>query len=122
MNSSENGKILLTSYLQKRSKILHIWRRRFCVLTERYILTYKGTVKESESTESINLSECRAINDSDNSLGKANTFELVHKDRSYYFMCRNKEEQEEWIQAIEQIIELNNENKNDDNNNKINEK
>ena len=122
MNSSENGKILLTSYLQKRSKFLHIWRRRFCVLTERYIITYKGTVKESESTESMSLSECHAINDSDNSLGKQNTFELVHKDRSYYFMCKNKEEQEEWIQAIEQIIELNNENKNEDINNKINEK
>ena len=123
MNSSENGKILLTSFLQKRSKILHFWRRRFCVLTERYFITYKGAEKESESTESINLSECERINNSDNYLGKNNTFEIVHRNRSYYFMCKNKDEQDEWIEAIEQIIELNNENKiNNDNNNIPNEK
>ena len=122
MNSSENGKILLTAFLQKRSKIFHIWRNRFCVLTERYIISYKGIEKNSQSTESINLSECIRVNNSDQYLGKANTFELVHKDRSYYFICKNREVQEEWIEAIEQIIEINNENKinNDDNNIKNN--
>ena len=123
MNSSENGKILLSTYLQKRSKILHLWRSRFCVLTEKYFITYKGTEKNSSSTESINLSECTGVNNSDNYLGKSNTFELIHRNRSYYFMCKNKEAQEEWIEAIEQIIEMNNENNiGNDNNNIKNEK
>ena len=124
MNSSENGKILLSTYLQKRSRIFHFWRNRFCVLTERYFITYKGTEKNSSSTDSINLSECTRVNNSDQYLGKSNTFELVHRNRSYYFMCKNKEAQEEWIEALEQIIELNNENKieNDNNNNIKNEK
>ena len=124
MNSSENGKILLSTYLQKRSRIFHFWRNRFCVLTERYFITYKGTEKNSSSTDSINLSECTSVNNSDQYLGKSNTFELVHRNRSYYFMCKNKEAQEEWIEALEQIIELNNENKieNDNNNNIKNEK
>ena len=124
MNSSENGKILLSTYLQKRSRIFHFWRNRFCVLTERYLITYKGTEKNSSSTDSINLSECTSVNNSDQNLGKSNTFELVHRNRSYYFMCKNKEAQEEWIEALEQIIELNNENKieNDNNNNIKNEK
>ena len=123
MNSNETGKILLTGFLQKRSKIFHMWRNRFCVLTERYFISYKGTEKNSQSTESINLSECTGVNNSDQYLGKANTFQLIHRDRSYYFMCKNKEMQEEWIEAIEQIIEINNENKinnkDDDNNNNI---
>ena len=119
MNSSQNGKILLTSFLQKRSKIFHIWRNRFCVLTDKYIITYKGTEKNSESTESINLSECTRINNSDQYLGKSNTFELVHRNRSYFFMCKNRETQEEWMQTIEQIIDMNNENQI---NNKKNEK
>ena len=117
MNSSENGKIILSTYLQKRSRIFHFWRNRFCVLTERYFITYKGTEKNSSSTDSINLSECIRVNNSDQYLGKSNTFELVHRNRSYYFMCRNKEAQEEWIEALEQIIELNNENRIDNNNN-----
>ena len=119
MNSSENGKILLSTYLQKRSRIFHFWRSRFCVLTERYFITYKGTEKNSSSTDSINLSECTRVTNSDQYLGKSNTFELVHRNRSYYFMCKNKEAQEEWIEALEQIIELNNENRieNDNNNN-----
>ena len=119
MNSSENGKILLSTYLQKRSRIFHFWRNRFCVLTERYFITYKGTEKNTSSTESINLSECTRVNNSDQYLGKSNTFELVHRNRSYYFMCRNKEAQEEWIEALEQIIELNNENRTENNNNNI---
>ena len=123
MNSSENGKILLSTYLQKRSRIFHFWRSRFCVLTERYFITYKGTEKNSSSTDSINLSECTSVNNSDQYLGKSNTFELVHRNRSYYFMCKNKEAQEEWIEALEQIIELNNENRiENDNNNIKNEK
>ena len=121
MNSSENGKILLSTYLQKRSRIFHFWRNRFCVLTERYFITYKGTEKNTSSTESINLSECTRVNNSDQYLGKSNTFELVHRNRSYYFMCRNKEAQEEWIEALEQIIELNNENRTENNNNIKNE-
>ena len=127
MNSSDNGKILLTSFLEKRSKILHIWRNRFCVLTEKYLFTYKGTEKNSESTESINLSECTGVNNSDQYLRKTNTFGLIHRDRIYYFMCKNRNAQEEWIETIEQIIENNNENNNenkmdnndDDNNNNI---
>ena len=123
MNSSENGKILLSTYLQKRSRIFHFWRSRFCVLTERYFITYKGTEKNSSSTDSINLSECTRVNNSDQYLGKSNTFKLVHRNRSYYFMCKNKEAQEEWIEALEQIIELNNENRiENDNNNIKNEK
>ena len=116
MNSSQNGKILLTSFLQKRSKVFHIWRERFCVLTDKYFITYKGTEKNSECTESINLSECTRINNSDQYLGKSNTFELVHRNRSYFFMCKNREIKEEWMQTIEQIIEMNNGNQINNNN------
>ena len=107
MDSSGNGKVILTSFLQKRSKIFHFWRSRFCVLTERYIFTYKGTEKNSESTSSINLTECIRVNSADQYLGKQNTFELANRNRSYFFMCKNRDEQEEWIEALEQIIEMN---------------
>ena len=115
MNSSGNGKIILTSFLQKRSKIFHMWRSRFCVLTEKFILTYKGTEKNSESTSSINLNDCIRVNNADQYLGKENTFELANRNRSYFFMCKNKDEQKEWIEALEYIIE----NKDKNNNNKI---
>ena len=112
MKSSENGRILLTAFLQKRSRIFHMWRSRFCVLTEKYLITYKGTEKNSESTESLNLSECSSVSKADQSLGKNNTFLLVHRNRNYYFLCKNSAEQEEWVETIEQIIEMNNEIKN----------
>ena len=111
MNLSENGKIIMTSYLQKRSRFFHIWQNRFCVLTEKFFFIYKGVEKNSQCIDSINLSECTKVNDSDQYLGKRNTFELVHRDRSYFFMCKNKDTQEEWIEAVEQIIEESNGNK-----------
>ena len=35
------GRVLLNSYLKKRSNILHMWNTRLCVLTENYLITYK---------------------------------------------------------------------------------
>ena len=110
MNASQNGKILLTSYLQKRSSFFHSWKNRFCVLTEKYLFIYKGAEKNSETTNSINLAECTKINNSDKYLNKSNTFELVHRNKSHYFLCKNKDIQEDWIDTINQIIEKNIEN------------
>ena len=110
MNASQNGKILLTSYLQKRSSFFHSWKNRFCVLTEKYIFIYKGAEKNSETTDSINLAECTKVNNSDKYLNKSNTFELIHRNKSHYFLCKNKDIQEEWIDTINQIIEKNIEN------------
>ena len=118
MNSSDNGKILLTSYLQKRSSFFHVWKNRFCVLTEKYLFIYKGAEKDSETTDSINLAECSKINNSDKYLNKSNSFELIYKNKSYYFLCKNKDVQEDWIDAINQIIEKNNENSKNNSNNK----
>ena len=110
MNASQNGKILLTSYLQKRSSFFHSWKNRFCVLTEKYLFIYKGAEKNSETTDSINLAECTKVNNSDKYLNKSNTFELIHRNKSHYFLCKNKDIQEEWIDTINQIIEKNIEN------------
>ena len=118
MNASENGKILLTSFLQKRSSFFHVWKNRFCVLTEKYLFIYKGAEKNSETIDSISLAECTKINNSDKYLNKSNTFELVHKNKSHYFLCKNKDVQEDWIDTINQIIEMNNENRKTNSNNK----
>ena len=104
MISSEGGKVLLSKYLQKRSKVLHMWNPRFCVLTEKYLITYKEKGNGSNSSKSINLAECTGVKNSDKALNKNYTFELFHKDRSHYFVCNDRITQDEWIKKIKKVI------------------
>ena len=107
MENGNVGKILLTSYLQKRSKLLHRWRNRFCVLTEKYLLTYKSADKNTESSNSITLAECISVGDADKTLDKKFCFELANRDRIFYFQAKNQESKEEWIDTLRKILEMN---------------
>ena len=111
MENSKVGKILLTSYLQKRSKLLHRWRNRFCVLTENYLLTYKSADKNTESSNSITLAECLSVGDADKVLEKKYCFELVNKKRTFYFQAKNQENKEEWIDTLSKILEMKSQNR-----------
>ena len=105
------GKVLLNSYLKKRSNLLHIWNTRLWVLTENYFITYKQTEKNgTKITNSIYLPECIDIQNSDKYLNKDYSFELIHKDKSFYFICNDRIEQLEWIKEIERAI-INSKNK-----------
>ena len=104
MKSRDRGKVLLNSYLQKRSKILHQWNPRLCVLTEKYLITYKEKIDGKTSSKAINLSECSSVKNSDKALNKEYTFKVVHKDRSHFFVCNDKITQEEWIREIKKVM------------------
>ena len=124
MENNQTGRILLTSYLQKRSKLLKIWRNRYCVLTENFLLTYKSAEKNSQSSNSIKLSGCISVKDADKILDKKYCFELTTKKRIFYFQAKNQENKEEWIDTVNKILEMNKQrpendkenNKNDDSN------
>ena len=99
------GRVLLNSYLKKRSNLLHIWNTRLCVLTENYFITYKEIEKkEWKITNSVYISECTNIQNSDKFLNKDYSFELTHKDKSFYFICNDRIEQLEWINEIQNAI------------------
>ena len=104
MKSRDRGKVLLNTYLQKRSKVLHMWNPRFCVLTEKFLITYKEKGDGSTSSKSINLDECIGVKNSDKALNKDYTFELIQKDRSHFFVCNDRITQDEWIKTIKKVI------------------
>ena len=99
------GRVLLNAYLKKRSNILHLWNTRLCILTENYLITYKQTENnETKITNSIYLPECVNVKNSEQHLNKDFSFELIHKDKIYYFICKDKFEQIEWIKEIKKAI------------------
>ena len=104
MKSRDRGKVLLNTYLQKRSKVLHMWNPRFSVLTEKFLITYKEKGDGSTSSKSINLDECLGVKNSDKALNKDYTFELIQKDRSHFFVCNDRITQDEWIKTIKKVI------------------
>ena len=104
LKSKDRGKALLNTYLQKRSKVLKMWNPRFCVLTEKFLITYKEKGDGSTSSKSIDLAECTSVKNADKLLNKDYTFELVHKDRSHFFVCNDRITQDEWIKTIKKVI------------------
>ena len=106
MKNCKTGKILLTSFLQKRSKLLHRWRNRFCVLTENYLLTYKSADINTDTSNIITLSECTSVGDADRTLDKRFCFELSNRNRTFYFQAKNEENKEEWIDTLTKILEM----------------
>ena len=81
-----------------------MWNPRFCVLTEKFLITYKEEGDGSTSSKSIDLAECISVKNADKLLNKDYTFELVHKDRSHFFVCNDRITQDEWIKTIKKVI------------------
>lgn len=72
MNS--NSKIIKSGFLQKRSKYLKIWKKRFIVLTNKNLFAFTSNEKDADCTMNLVLNTCGRVNVCDESLNKRFTF------------------------------------------------
>ena len=90
MESNEPKKmsnVLKAGFLKKRSKYLHLWKTRFCILTTKFLFAFTGIEKDTDSN-------------TDEDLGKQNSFSIRANNMLYYFMAENENERNEWINMI----------------------
>lgn len=110
MDSQPTSKVLKTGFLKKRSKYLHLWKTRFCILTNKHLFAFTGIEKDADCTMTLLLENCIETKKAENELRKEFTFSVNTNNLIYYFQAENEKEQNDWVTLIDnqlnhQIIE-----------------
>lgn len=100
---SSSDKILIQGWIEKRSRHLKRWRRRWMILTPKYLETYKSENGKGR-TERIILQQCATIKSVDEDLKIPLTFRLDSKTTSFYFKAEDQSSKEMWIGAIGKLM------------------
>ena len=78
----ENFEVIIKEgFLEKRSRFLKGWRKRWIVVTPNYLCTFKKQGDYKSPTEQIALSEFKSIFPADAELSKENTLKIDTNDR-----------------------------------------
>ncbi len=107
--------IVTEGFLQKKSKYLGIYRKRWMVLTNKYLYSYKQKQKYKDSTEKFNLSKFKDVIKGRAPVLKTwdGSFGLIPSDsatkKSRWFITGSLNDMIKWIQHIKYA--LNNSNK-----------
>jgi hypothetical protein len=96
---SDADKPLTQGWIEKRSRHLKRWRRRWMVLTSKYLCTFKSENLKGR-TERILLQQCATIKSVDEDLKIPLSFRLDCRDTSFYFRALDVSSKEMWIGAI----------------------
>merc|ERR1719436_45272 len=92
--------ILKEGWLMKQSKHYKTWRRRWVVLTPKYLATYRTEGLDSEPSELVPIRECSGLTSRTNETGKGILFKVVIPGRALYFAANTSMEKEAWISNI----------------------
>ncbi len=90
--------ILKEGYLEKESRNLKTWRKRWAVLTKHHFYTFKNEKDYSNPTEKIELSTILVVKSDDDI---ENCFKVCLNNKEvFFFKVENQPEKERWIKTI----------------------
>lgn len=93
--------ILKEGWIDKRSRFLKEWRRRWLVLTPRYLFSFKQQQGYRDNpTERIRLQDCSTVKSAEEETKKDFSFRIDTRDRVFYFSALDPNEKEAWIGSI----------------------
>ena len=103
--NTENFEVIIKEgFLEKRSRFLKGWRKRWIVLTPNYMTTFKSQGNYTDPTEQIPLADFSSIFPADEELRRANTFKMVTTEREFYFTAESQEIRDDWMSVLGQIV------------------
>jgi PH domain len=101
----ENFEVIIKEgWLEKRSRFLKGWRKRWIVLTPNYLNTFKTKKDLTDPTEQIPLSEFSSILPVGFEVNRPNVFKIQTTDREFFFNADNQTERDEWVSVLGQIV------------------
>jgi hypothetical protein len=98
--------IVKEGWLWKQSKRLKQWRRRWCVLTEDYLYSFKSGAEAMElrnPTEAIRLCESSIVAFTSEYTWEPNSFRVGTCERVFYFVADTQIDRESWMSHISHI-------------------
>merc|ERR1719499_2173807 len=91
-------------YLYKQSRHLKQWRRRWFVLEDHTLYSYKSPEEMKTPTETIDLKIFSSVKSSEDFTGKPNSFDVYSPDFIFSMAAESESQKEDWIRAIGKAI------------------
>jgi hypothetical protein len=98
---AEKGNIRLEGFLDKESKWLKIWRKRWCVLTSTGFFTYRTEGDLKNSTEFVLLNDCSSVHAVCHGRKRAHVIRIETPKRKMLLYACSESEMHKWINAIQ---------------------
>ncbi|KAM3134852.1 hypothetical protein pb186bvf_013021 [Paramecium bursaria] len=92
--------ILNEGWLEKQSRFLKQWKKRWCVLTETTFYTFELEKTYKDPTEIIQLHKAISIKTSEDETKVQNSFKIETNEQVFQFRPESREEKESWISSI----------------------
>ncbi|CAG9331020.1 unnamed protein product [Blepharisma stoltei] len=93
--------IIKEGWIEKRSRFLKEWRRRWMVLTPNFLVSFKQQqAYRDKPTEKIRLRDCSTVKSAEEETKKDFAFRIDSKDRVFFFSAQDANDKEAWIGSI----------------------
>ena len=94
----------LKGWVFKQSRFLKQWRKRYCVLTQDSILTFKNENINEKATEILKIKLCNGVKSAEDETKKQFSFRVDYSGEFFYFYVNSQLEKDKWVGLISKQI------------------
>ena len=98
------GKVIIYGFLQKKSKYMHLWKTRFCILTNHYLFAFTGIENDADCTMALLLSNVIEVREMIEKKSKKKIIVLKCKKLDYLFRADNDLIYNKWMDNIKEAV------------------
>ena len=91
-------------WLEKQSRYLKHWRRRWFVLQDSTLYSFKRRRSYRDPTEVIDLKIYSSVKSSEDYTNRLHSFDVYSSDTVFSMVAESEAEKEDWIRAIGRAI------------------
>lgn len=99
-------KMVKEGWLEKQSRFMRTWRRRWIVLSGNKLYSFKESKNYVDPTEVIDLKVFSSVKSSSDFTGKPNSFDVYSSEMNFSLAAKSTKDKEDWIRAIGKAIVL----------------
>jgi hypothetical protein len=93
-----------TGWLEKQSRYLKRWKRRFFALQDSILYSFKDEKSLTSPTEIIDLRIYSSVKSSEDYTHRPYSFDVYSSDTIFSMIASSEQEKEDWIRAIGRAI------------------
>lgn len=93
-----------TGWLEKQSRYIKQWKRRYFVLQDHILYTFKSEQSLTTPTEIIDLTIFSSVKSSEDYTNKPYSFDIYSSDTVFSICADSETTKEDWIRAIGRAI------------------